>query len=64
MQSMQAWSAAVSEKLADRLDEKLEKLEVPAPIEQRDRHVVSLIPVSHMQICMHAELTSVCDGPL
>ena len=36
MQSMQACSAALSEKLVDRLDEKLEKLEVPEPIEQRD----------------------------
>ncbi|HEU4733051.1 MAG TPA: hypothetical protein VFT22_34395 [Kofleriaceae bacterium] len=36
MQSMQACSAAVSEKLADRLDEKLEKLDTPEPMEHRD----------------------------
>jgi hypothetical protein len=33
---MHACSAPVSEKLVDRLDEKLEKLDVPEPIEHRD----------------------------
>ncbi|HEX3762984.1 MAG TPA: hypothetical protein VHW23_30015 [Kofleriaceae bacterium] len=64
MQSTHTWSAVVSEKLVDRLFEKLDRLEVPEPIEQRDWHVVSLIPVSHMQMCMHADVIEVCDTPV
>jgi hypothetical protein len=64
MQLIHAASAPVSEKLCDTLDEKLERLAVPEPIEQRARHVVSLMPVSHMQMCMHAVVRSLDDGPL
>jgi hypothetical protein len=32
-------------------------------MEQRDRHVVSVIPVSHMQMCMHAVVIDACEGP-
>jgi hypothetical protein len=62
MQSMHTWSAPLSEKLVDKLLEKLEKLAVPEPIEHRDKQVVSLMPVSHPQMCMQAAVTSACEG--